>query len=392
MATTYRYISADSHLEIPAERWRDYIPAEYRDRAPRLVRLPNGADAWLAEGRPLHINGLNLAAGKPRETISPIGGQYEASAGTGPPEQRLAEQDRDGIDAEVLFTGVAGPGLWRGIREDRVYKAVVRAYNDFLGREYCAVAPSRLIGLGVLPETGVEDAIAEMAHCKELGLGGVTLNAFPHGKSHPVPEDDRFWAAAVEMGMPVTVHVEFGFPANNYGGRAGPSFAYPQMPEEGMAGPMDVIPRFAKYGFRAAFHAVQMVWAGVFDRHPDLRIFFAETQIGWLPNFLEQMDSTYERSRHWVHRHLGLEPLHRKPSEYVLEHCYWGFQYNPLGVRTVVREMGPDRVMWANDFPHLESDWPNSMAVIEESFMGVDDDARHRMVAGNAMEFFRLGG
>ncbi len=114
------------------------------------------------------------------------------------------------MDAEVLFAAmVAGPVFWRNISHDEVYKAVIRGYNDWLAEEYCAVAPDRLIGMGVIPITNVDDAIAEMEHCKKLGLKGVLLGALPNAKGYPTPEDDKFWAAAIDLDMPVTVHVQF---------------------------------------------------------------------------------------------------------------------------------------------------------------------------------------
>ena len=120
---------------------------------------------------------------------------------------------------------VAGPVFWRNIAHDEVYKAVIRGYNDWLGEEYCAVARDRLIGMGVIPITNVDDAIAEMKHCKKLGLKGVLLGALPNAKGYPTPEDDKFWAAAVDMEMPVTVHVQF----YRTGPRAAqPTFKYPK--------------------------------------------------------------------------------------------------------------------------------------------------------------------
>jgi predicted TIM-barrel fold metal-dependent hydrolase len=383
--TNYRVISADSHLEIPPERWLHRVPAQYRDRAPRCVRLPSGGDALLVEGRPANVLGLNFG-GKPAEQIT-IGGTYESTAGTGSPEQRVREQDQDGIDAEIIFTGVSGPDLWRGIKNNNAYRSVLRAYNDYLAEEYCPVAPDRLLGLGVIPETGVDDAIAEMEHCVRQGLVGITLNAFPSARSYPSPEDDRFWAAAVDLGVPVTVHVQFGFPSNTYGGSSAPAFLYPRQPEDGGN---DIILRLAKYGFRGALNAVQLIWAGVFDRFPTLQVYFAETQIGWIPNFLEQMDNHYKRHRHWAERLLGLQQLAHLPSDYVREHCYWGFLYNPVGVRTVRREMGVDRVMWATDFPHAETDFPHSRESIAETFAGVPPEERARMLAGNAIDYFHL--
>ena len=286
----------------------------------------------------------------------------------------------------MLFTGVGGPNLWRGIGSNDAYRSVLRAYNDFLAEDYCSVDPDRLIGLGVVPETSIADAIAEIEHCAKLGLKGVTLNAFPSGKGLATPEDDEFWAAAIDLDIPLTVHVVFGFPANY----SGPTAIYPREPEEiGQAG-NDTVRRYANYAIRGGRNAMQMVFAGVFDRFPKLKIYFAETQIGWIPNWLEQMDYSYERNRHWSERLLGLKPLARRPSEYVREHCWWGVLLNPIGVR-LRHEIGVDRIMWATDFPHSETDWPNSQEMsIKPNFEGVPEDEVHRMIAGNAIEFFKL--
>jgi hypothetical protein len=166
MAREYRLMSSDGHLEVPPERWVHRVPQRYRDRAPRTIHLPDGGDALLIEGQPLlEANFLDLRAGRPAGQWQPFGIKVEDAAGTGSAEQRLQEQDRDGLDAEVLFPAmVAGPVFWRNISHDEVYKAVIRAYNEWLAADYCAVAPDRLIGMGVMPITNVDDAVAEMEH------------------------------------------------------------------------------------------------------------------------------------------------------------------------------------------------------------------------------------
>ncbi len=177
MARQYNLMSADGHLEVPPERWVHRVPEKYRDRAPHTVHLPDGGDALMIEGQPLlEANFLDLRAGRAEGTWQPFGLKVADAAGTGSPEQRVQEQDQDGMDAEVLFAAmVAGPVFWRNIAHDEVYKAVIRGYNDWLAEEYCAVAPDRLIGMGVIPITNVDDAIAEMKHCKKLGLKGVSI-------------------------------------------------------------------------------------------------------------------------------------------------------------------------------------------------------------------------
>lgn len=381
MARRYGIISGDSHLEISPERWRARAPAKFRDRAPRLLKLPNGGDAILIENRPLSVLGLAVT-GKPYQEYRPTGVNYEGNSGTGSPEQRLSEQERDGVDAEVMFTGPGNVRFWRGIEEDAAFNAVVHAYNEFLAEEYCAVARDRLLAMGVIPTTGVESAIKEMGYCARAGLKGVMLANFPSGKGVPTPEDDRFWAAAIDLNMPLTVHVRFFSDER-------PVFRYKRRPTEAESFAVDPVFNLVRFAGESALNAVQMVMAGVFDRFPKLRIYWAETMIGWLPYFLSQLEDNWQRTRYWAQEFYGLEPPPRPLEEYLREHCLWGFLRDPLGVEMRHR-IGVDRIMWGNDFPHSAGDWPNSRRVIEEIFGGVPEDERYRMLAGNAVEFFHL--
>ena len=113
-------ISSDGHLEVRPERWTVRMPARYRDRAPRTIKVPDGGDAILVEGQPPYpVPFLDLRAGRTNETWQPFGVTVEDTAGVGPPEQRLREQEADGLEAEVLFPNMqVGPRLWRGIADE----------------------------------------------------------------------------------------------------------------------------------------------------------------------------------------------------------------------------------------------------------------------------------
>lgn len=215
MTRRYNIISGDSHVEIAPDRWTPHVAAEWRPRAPRPITLPSGGDGWIIENRSPYVLGLAVT-GVPYQDHKLNGIRYEGSPGTGTPERRLQEQDRDGVDAEIMFTSVSAPGAWRSL-PDEGYLALNHAYNEFLGAEYCAAAPDRLMAMGVIPTTSVDDAIREMEYCKQLGLKGIALQTFPSGKTFPAPEDDRFWQAALDLPMPVTVHLAF----LNRAGRAG---------------------------------------------------------------------------------------------------------------------------------------------------------------------------
>ncbi len=380
MASKYRIFSADSHLEISPDRWTPRVPAKYRDRAPRMVKLPDGGDGIIIEGRDVYVLGLAIT-GKPYEEHKLFGLTYQGSPGAGSPEERIHEQDQDGVDGEVLFTSAGNLSFWRGIKNDEAYRAVVHAYNEFLAEEYCAVDRDRLLAMAVIPSSGVDDAIAEMEYCARAGLKGIALNSFPSGKGFPTPEDDRFWAAVIDIGIPLTVHVGFL-------GREGPTFKYPRTPGEVAFGgdPIRVLTRF---GGSSGLNAIQLILSGVFERFPKLKIFWAETQMGWLPYFYEQLDDVYKRSRFWIARDFGIEPLKRKPSEYIREHCWWGFIYDPIGLR-LRHDINIDRIMWGNDFPHSAGDWPHSRQVIKEMFKGIPEDEQYKLLVSNAVEFFHL--
>lgn len=382
MAREYRVVSADSHLDIAPERWVPYVPEQWRERAPRRVRLPNGNDGLLLEGRAPHTPGAQLTGTGRRYDLHDVGPITYEGPGTGSAEQRCKEQDTDGVDAEIMYTHPIYPRFWRGIRDDEPYKAMFYGYNDWLGKEYCAYAPDRLIAMGTIPDTGVHDAIQEMEHCAQVGLKGVCLYKFPSGKNYPTPEDDRFWDAAIAMNMPITTHTNGGTTRFN---RDEPALPGGRADTTGRD-PFGVMTRFC--GDTATL-PIQLALAGVFDRFPRLRIYHAETQAGWIPFALFQIDDNYARERFKMERNLGIPQLARRPSEYIRDHALWGFMNDPYGVK-VRHEIGVDKLMWGSDFAHAQGDWPESLEVLDDMMEGVPADERYRMVAGNAIEFFHL--
>jgi len=391
MTTTYRYVSGDSHLEIDSKHWIGRIPAQYRDQAPRLVRESDG-DAWLiGDDIKRSAAAADLYGGKGRDLYEPFGAHYDGTPGTGSAQQRIAEQDRDGIDAEVLFPSQqGGPKFWRRIEDNGAYKAIVRAYNSWLAEEYCATNPHRLIGVGILPlGCALDDVIDELEYCAKVGLKTVLLQGFPAGNAYPAAQDDRFWAYALDLQMPVSVHVDL----DRSGERKGPLFKYPKESAELLKkithDLVDQVGRFGPTRGNGSIPAAQWVLSGLFDRFRDLKIFFAENQIGWIPFFLQGADVRYDRHFHWAQRLLGFKPLKRPVSEYVLEHCLWGFQYDRVGVELRHR-LNVNHLIWGSDFPHQESDWPESMKIIEKNFADVPEDEKNKMVCENAVKFFRL--
>ena len=277
MGRKYQAISADGHLETPPDAWMKHVPERYKERAPRLIPLEDGGEAWLVEGMPLMQNGPNLAAGTPKiySNASYWDDKGNPRPGTGTAQQRLAEQDLDGIDAEVLFPPVFASRFIESIADKRAYRAMVRAYNEFLA-EYCAVAPDRLIGNGIIPTSGIDDALAELKFCKELGLRSVSPGNFPNGTTYIRPEhDDRFWELALELDMRISPHASIGDQAVK---DDGPNFV--DVARRPGVAPLDH--QLSRYQPGPMWGINQLIVSGTFNRFPELKVYIAETDAGWL--------------------------------------------------------------------------------------------------------------
>ncbi len=380
---TYTCISGDSHVQIETEKYAQRVPEQYRGRLSKRIKLPNGGDGTQSEDGTVTYGGTAHFAGHGPEDFDPRILHHDKEAGHGSPEQRLQEQDIDGVDAEILYSLGGGRG-----RDPEMARAVVHAYNAYLAEEFCSVAPDRLLGIGGLPHRGVDGDIAEMEHCAKLGLRGVVIYNYPSGERYPMPEDDRFWAAAIDLNMPISVHTAMNL---RRGARGEFMIKYPIEPEGYDRPPICLIDRMSRYGTThcGCLELTQMVMTGLFDRFPTLKIYFAENQIGWVPIFKEQMDMIYEANHIWAERILGLHRLARKPSEYVDEHAYWGYFDDPIGVK-LRHEVGVDHVMWGSDFPHEVSRWPHSQKLLSEQLANVPADEKRKMMSENAVKFFHL--
>ena len=393
MPRQYKVISGDGHIDFNPDVWRDRVSAKWKDRAPKRVKMPNGSDAIVVDGGEPNTIGITRGVGVAHENMAREVPTFENTVGSGPPEQRLREQDQDGVDAEVLFSQITN--VLRQAKDDDLYRDLFRAYNEYLSEEYMAADPDRLFPMGVIPTTGVDDAIRELEHCAKLGLKGVKLDKFPSARGFPTPEDDRFWAAALDLNMPLTNHTNgrLGSPLVPFRykpGHGDPALNYEKFPGPDLheQEPLNFLFRFTN---NAMAGIIQLAFAGVWDRFPKLEMYWAETMMGWLEYGLWQIDDHYERYMPMIHENWGLKYLERKPSEYVKDRNYWGFLHDPVGVRRRGC-IGADKLLWGTDFSHAASEWPNSIKVMEQDFAGVPQKEKHAMLVGNTVKYFHLDG
>ena len=384
MTRLYEVISADGHIEGPFEWNKERMPAKYKGAAPELVqRESDGAYTWRVEYAGVSSQqtvGAGLYSGlrydeftpaRARSYWNPDGSPRPGTSGFDP-VQRLREQDMDGVDAEVLFWPV-GMNMVHQLmgKDDDAYRAVIRMYTDFLG-EYCSVAPDRLIGSLVLPQTGIDDAIAEIEHGRRLGLRSVILQNWPNGSGAPVPDvDDRFWAAAQALEMRISPHGTFG------SGVVPPHDAI-VTPENSLAG-QTVMGKGP-----LTMTIAQLIYHGVFDRFPNLKIYFAETQATWLAGHMDYTDEFYQR----YYSFFDIK-LKKQPSQYMRDNMKFSFIHDRLAMK-FRHYIGVDLLMWGSDFPHSVGTFPESKVILEELFEGVPAAERRKVTVDNVCDFFGL--
>jgi predicted TIM-barrel fold metal-dependent hydrolase len=358
-------LSADSHITEPPETYVDHIDPAFRDRAPRLVDL--GADigeGFVIDGmkRPVML-GTVAAAGKAPEEIKLTGSRFaDLHRGGWDPDARMADQDRDGVAAEVIYPSV---GMVLCNHRDLDYKkACFDAYNRWLAG-YCGAHPDRLFGLGQTAMRTPEDGIADLIAIDDLGLRGVTMPGLPGVEDYDSAVYDEFWEAAIELGLPLSFHIL-------------------TMRSEKPRGPSMV-------GFMSIMRGCQdmmalLILGGVFQRHPRLRVVCAEADAGWVPHYMYRMDHAYQRHRNWLPPGESLSQL---PSAYFKENIYVTFQ-DDWTAFAHADDMNWRHLLWANDFPHSDSTWPWSQELITEHAKGLSTEQREAILHDNTAQLYGI--
>ena len=358
-------ISADSHITEPPGTYVDRIDKRFLDRAPRMVHDPKRGDLFVIEGldKPVPM-GLVAAAGKRAEELRIFGTRFEElHRGGWDPDARLADQDADGVAAEVLYPTV---GMMLCNHPDFDFKhACFVAYNDWIAA-YAGAHPDRLLGIGQTAVRSVDDGIRDLERIKALGLRGVMMPGNPGVADYDDPIYDPFWEAAIDLGLPLSFHILTS--RDDTLKTRGPKLnAFMSI----IRGCQDIIGLF--------------IFGGVFERHLRLRVVCVEADAGWAPHYMYRMDHAYDRHRYW----LAGSTITRMPSEYFRENVYMTFQDDWVAFQ--VKDLcNVRRLMWANDFPHSDSTWPHSQAILAKHAAHLTAEERNLVLHDNVAELYRL--
>jgi predicted TIM-barrel fold metal-dependent hydrolase len=383
-------VSADGHTGGPPEVYADYIDPEYRGA---LDDLGKENEEWVAMG----ISQDRFTKEKVA-LIDPDGAIDSGGLlGAWDMDRRVKELDREGVAAEIVIPGHQLSTLPFFSVVNSPYPADLRAagaraYHRWLA-DGIKDSGGRIVGVADAgPCLDMDDAVRELRWVAEHGFRSVSPPGTVYDSALPPIHDsyfEPFWAACAELGLVVTVH-GFGIPQLNKselmkmmtGGGSEGGLDEEERLKEHMSG--DRVPGEGLLGdpiMETRRFAWLLMLAGVFDRHPDLKVALTEVRADWVPGTLAALDRWFDRSD---------VKMAMKPSEYWNRNCYVAPSSTRRSEVDLRNEIGVTRLMFGMDYPHPEGTWPNTLDWIRATFAGVPEAETRLMLGENAIECYEL--
>jgi predicted TIM-barrel fold metal-dependent hydrolase len=365
-----RVIDADGHICEPPALWTDYVASRHRADTIRVERDGDGRD-WL------WINGTQRKNLPPAAACIPAGmddpqhiptwdeilpGSYDAKA-------RVAVLDEEGIERSLLF-----PSLYLlvgDIEQADVAEAACNGYNEWIA-DICRDGNGRLDAVGVVPLQSVEAAAREAEHVARLGLKGVCFRPERYrGLALYDQTLTPFWEIVAGNGLFAAVHGSFG--------SLMPSFASSRYQN-------NFFVHMICHPFEQMAACLDIIAGGVLERHPNLRVAFLESGLGWLEYWLERMDEHQSVMGHHV------SWLKRKPSDLFREQCFISIEADEAHRLPRLKELALEHcVFWGADYPHYDCTYPGAVGELEENLEPLPRDLADGIRWRNAARFLGLG-
>jgi len=347
-------VSVDNHYSVSEDIWWNKFPASMKDRAPRVVHEHGVYN--------IVVDGKSIIPEVSADTFA----TFEMVPGSAIMEARLADLDHEGIDKELIFGNAALALLFGKDLEAR--DVICRVYNEHMA-EVGERAPGRFHGVGFANFWDPSRFESSLAEIKALGLKTFMAPQNPGNGIDGQPinyaskEMEPFFAAVEASGLPLCIHI--GENANPGRGGMGTSFM------QNLA------------GFRKTIGT--LIFGGVFDRHPGLRVVFMEGGINWVLTAIQDAEliwGSFDQMLDWK--------LNHEPRHYFDTNVYSAFMTDKLGLQ-LIDQIGADRAMWSADYPHPESTFGYSWTAMKQVVdTGISEADVKKILGGNAIEVFKL--
>jgi uncharacterized protein len=376
---TDKFISTNEHVIESPDVWTSRLSKQkWADRVPHIIAKDDGSEVWLIDGREYPLLGSGSAAACMPDRGDEPRRWADIPAVITDPARRAAAMEEQGVDYAVLYpsvAGIAGETFGR-IEDPELELACVRAYNDWVLETWAAASP-KFIAQCIVPLSSFELMEAEIRRSIAKGHKGVIVPGIPDQvrKGAPHINDhgyDPVWRSCEELGVPVSFH-------------AG---VVPSMELEPYAGYPPAVQAAFKAITRPASGTAMLsniLISGILERFPKLKVVFAESTMG-LTNFsIEGSDYGFRMWR------LDERYGHKiRPSALFQRNCYIVGWYDRLNLRNVMDYLGASSLLWSTKFPLGTSPWPDTKKQIAESFEGIAEPDRRKVLWTNAAELYRL--
>jgi predicted TIM-barrel fold metal-dependent hydrolase len=358
--------SGDSHFLEPGDLWTKELPPRLAELMPRSEKDPDGQ--W----ETVHIDGQSFR----RRLPSPAAQEFHRvsnnrAPGAGDARLRIADLDQEGIWAELVFPSL---GMWASsFRTSEALREALRVSNDWAYENIMKVSP-RFLATAQVSTLSIEDAVAELQRCADMGFRAVFMPTTPHPMQDDYNRDtwEPFWAAAQEAKMVVAFHI----------GTDPVDLASGQNVGVAYHGPGGAVLNYTETTFSGQRAVMKMVAGGALDRHPELKVLVSEGGATWVPFLGDRMNEGYRQ------HHMAVRPkLSRPPKEILYQQVYASFQHDETAVQAMMA-MGYKNVMFGSDYPHLEGTYGHTQETLHGLFDDVPEDVRYRITRGAFLELF----
>lgn len=368
-------LSSDSHIVEPPDLWSGH-GGQLGERMPRVERLDDG-DWWIVDGyKTMSFLGIQTGDrfdGDP-EKLRTSGAFDEVRPAAYDPRAYIEENETDGVWGSVLYPS-QGLVLY-SVPVSDIVTAAMSVYNDWLA-EFCSEDRERLKGIAMLNVDDVDQALRELTRARERGLSGALISVLPPPwQPYRDPDYDRLWAAAQDLEVPLSLHVATD--------RADPKVGAPAFRLDVKHVPPSA---FVNSDFQVRQSLAELIFSGVFERFPRLRVGSVEHELGWIPFFLDRVDYVYtdrpRRGPEWK-RFQDPDVL---PSDFFRRNVFASFQQDPHGLR-LLDVIGHDTPTWGSDYPHTESTFPRSREILKSVVGGLPDEDTYAIAAGTCARLY----
>jgi uncharacterized protein len=371
MRNGFKIVDTDCHMMEPEWLWERYTEDGYKAQAPKVGRAPeSNRRTFLVEGEsfvrekgkyPMAAPAFFRAVAKAMERFN------RAKESGYSAQSRLQDMDELGVDVQILYPTVAGQMLGRQFRDEKLLAACCRAYNDWAA-DYTSAAPDRLKWAGILPMQSVEEAVKEAQRAASKGCVSYYMRPNPVS-GRTLWHDDYLplWNEIEQIGKPISTHDSASSSVPSFGDR------------------MDthVSGHILSHPFEAMAAMAGLIWYGIFEKFPDLKVVHVEADGGWVPYWLQRMEQHWDFSGNSEHEYLT-----KRPTEYFKHNICVAFRGDEPTMKAAVELVGDSNFTWDTDYPHPDGTFPWGIeAMIKQP---IADQAKRKIFYDNAARMFNL--